>query len=447
MKKTYMVVLCGVLLFALAARVNAAVDANEVIRWTGAGDGSNWMDANNWQEDMRLPDYIIPGWVTGNPLNPGDWTLIGNKGWAVFDQGGEVTLDSTVPDARIQRFYLGGTTPTTVTLGGMLPVIYRTYFGNESTEVGTLNVPTGTGIAGIMATETFFAYDGQATINITGGTFNAVYDTSNVVVRVGHNPGSKGTINLSAGSLIVGAGALSDGSNDGYGEFYLGNKGQGRLIQTGGCVTAKKMFLGAYVGSAGYYEISGNSTVYASAYIAMQDGTSALKIIGSTPTITIGRLDVYENRHNKLQLVLDSGGVSKINIVGPVGSAYRGAALRDLIIEMSALDGITVTPGQTFDIMEAVAYLQTGTDGGRPITITSYIPGIDFTYEVINPTTSSENYILRLTAVAVAAPQCGDRLHPYPEMDFTGPDGNRDCVVDFYDFADFIDSWLERSFP
>jgi len=39
-------------------------------------------------------------------------------------------------------------------------------------------------------------------------------------------------------------------------------------------------------------------------------------------------------------------------------------------------------------------------------------------------------------------PICGDINHPYPPMDF-----NRDCVVDFYDFALFMAHWLDCTSP
>jgi len=37
---------------------------------------------------------------------------------------------------------------------------------------------------------------------------------------------------------------------------------------------------------------------------------------------------------------------------------------------------------------------------------------------------------------------CGDAAHPYPPMDF-----NRDCIVDFADFAMFLEHWLECTHP
>lgn len=39
--------------------------------------------------------------------------------------------------------------------------------------------------------------------------------------------------------------------------------------------------------------------------------------------------------------------------------------------------------------------------------------------------------------------RCGDPWHPYPVGDLTGPDGIRDCRVDFYDFAAMASHWLE----
>jgi len=40
-------------------------------------------------------------------------------------------------------------------------------------------------------------------------------------------------------------------------------------------------------------------------------------------------------------------------------------------------------------------------------------------------------------------PACGDAEHPYPPGDLSGPDGVRDCYVDFFDFAVFAAHWLE----
>ncbi|MBA7476634.1 hypothetical protein ES707_12025 [subsurface metagenome] len=44
-------------------------------------------------------------------------------------------------------------------------------------------------------------------------------------------------------------------------------------------------------------------------------------------------------------------------------------------------------------------------------------------------------------------PYCGDAEHPYPPGDVSGPDGVRDCYVDFFDFAVFAAHWLECTAP
>ncbi len=44
-------------------------------------------------------------------------------------------------------------------------------------------------------------------------------------------------------------------------------------------------------------------------------------------------------------------------------------------------------------------------------------------------------------------PACGDAEHPYPPGDVSGPDGIRDCYIDFYDFAVWAAHWLEYTGP
>ncbi len=432
MKRFNVIFMCSALL--LTAACTYGFDSNEAIHWVGAGDGVSWMDASNWSEDPRLPDYVIPGWVAGNPKNTGSWTYVSNKSFAVFDQGGSVILNNSVPDGRIERFYVGGTNPTTVTLGAKFSLVYRLYGSIAATDVGTLNIPAGTGIIAPEASAQYLCYAGKTTINITGGDYNAPPRSS----YLGYNAGSEGTINISSGTLIAG--------NDTAGELYLGSSGKGQIIQTGGSVIGRKIFFGsATTNSEGYYEISGGS-LFSYGYIAMQNGTSTFKIIGSAASIVTDRFDVgTTDRMHKLQLVLDSGGVSPIYVMGNMsaGDVYDSARLNDLIIEVSAKDGVAVTAGQTFDVIKAVKSITTTTDGGGSVTVKSLIPGINFTYQI---TTDGTYTVLRLTAVA-AAQACGDALHPYPAMDFTGPLGAKDCTVDFYDFADFAESWMERTFP
>ena len=66
-----------------------------------------------------------------------------------------------------------------------------------------------------------------------------------------------------------------------------------------------------------------------------------------------------------------------------------------------------------------------------------------FDYSVV---TVDGNDVLRVTQVDYEPGECGDLLHPYPEYDFTGPEGVKDCIVNFYDFALFSENWLECTF-
>jgi hypothetical protein len=42
---------------------------------------------------------------------------------------------------------------------------------------------------------------------------------------------------------------------------------------------------------------------------------------------------------------------------------------------------------------------------------------------------------------------CGSQAYPYPHGDVSGPDGVRDCYLDFYDFAVWAAHWLEYTGP
>jgi len=68
--------------------------------------------------------------------------------------------------------------------------------------------------------------------------------------------------------------------------------------------------------------------------------------------------------------------------------------------------------------------------------------GGDVTDPNSSSTTVNMNQDKSVTAVFVDDRQCGDECHPYPAGDI-----NKNCIVDFTDFALFCQSWLECTKP
>jgi hypothetical protein len=44
-------------------------------------------------------------------------------------------------------------------------------------------------------------------------------------------------------------------------------------------------------------------------------------------------------------------------------------------------------------------------------------------------------------------PRCGDLDHPYPLGDVSGPNGEKDCVVNIHDLAAMASTWLKCTNP
>jgi hypothetical protein len=438
------------LLFVAGANAYIPSELANNIFWTGAGDGVSWLDINNWYEEPHWSqesrtlnqNYGIPGWWIDNPYDVYyTWNVNSNKGYAVFNGGGTVTINN-LPDGRIERLFVGGATNTTVsfetTMSAATTNCYRLYIGCAG-DIGTLNIPANGAIITPEASLNFIGNGGNGTVNITGGTFQTHSSIVDKTLYVGWGVDSIGTINLSSGQFI--------GGDTKYGWVYLGRRyGTGNFIQTGGTSTVFKIVLAADTTvfgdnkAHGLYEISGG-TLRAEGYLLMSDGgEGVLRIIGSSPVVQLERLVMTAGYGHKLEFVLDSAGVSQIDVFGntSTGSIMQGAELQGEIV-MSALPGVTVNVNDHFDVMKSPAYIHT-----NDIAIKSTIPGIDFVASVIYV---APNKVLRLTAVAATTPKCGDALHPYPVMDFTGSDGNKDCVVNFYDFAMFADTWAEDNNP
>jgi hypothetical protein len=413
---------------------NAVIVSNQNIFWTGAGDGVTWLDpANWWEEDANTPNYAIPGWWWDNPNNPSySWNYDSNKAYAIFNNGGTIILNN-LPDGRIERLFIGGPTNTTVTLATTLPIysVYKLYVGCSG-DIGTLNIPEGTGITDPEASSHCFGWCGIATINITGGTWRAI----NKGTYLGSGPGAVGTVNLSSGEFIC-------GDNLG-GTLYIGlHYGTGSIIQTGGNCTGWKIFLPGdtkIVGeekARGLYEISAG-TLRAEEYLLMDDdGEGTLRIIGTEPIVQLQRIDMKQGYGHKLEFVLSSTGVSQIDVFGnkTLGDTDQGADVHGEIV-MKAQTGVTVNINDTFDVIKSAAFIN-----NSGMTVTSEIDGIEFVPSIVQVADAN---VLRLTAIE-AAPRCGDLAHPYPSMDFSGIDGNKDCIVNVYDMAEFATGWMERS--
>jgi len=151
-KKLYFLVLV-VLVAALAG--SASGDTN----WTGAGDGSSWSDANNW-------DNGVPYWIsTPPPWGTGEGAYI-DDGAVILDVNGSAGYGSGI--------YVGnGATASLTSNGASLTNISGSIgIGNGAASDGTLNWNGGLCNIDQSYGNLLFGFQGSgtATVNLTGGT-------------------------------------------------------------------------------------------------------------------------------------------------------------------------------------------------------------------------------------------------------------------------------------
>ncbi|RKX40657.1 MAG: hypothetical protein DRP64_12345, partial [Verrucomicrobia bacterium] len=396
--------------------MSASVFANSnYVHWTaGTGD---WMVPGNWTNEDPAPDWNIPGWVIGNPWNTGgsmdlDW----NYGRAVIESGTARITPSSAPDGIVAKLYLGGTNGANVEISSNVQFkdIYlgdtddsaavtqtsgdvvlsgdsTTHIGRSGT--GTYNLSGGTLTHNSTTgadTHTFIGvYNGaDGTFNQTGGTFTKNGTIQQNIV-VGYAAGSKGTVNLSDGQFLhevgdemnlghllgsqgylnisgsstvlkIGPGTdmpAADEPINGWGILHVGRYGYGKIVQTDGSVTANYIKIGNYTSGLGDYIISGGS-LDLPAYLYIPEAGSFTVSGSGADHIVMNR---FVPNYQWIGIELDAGGSTLIEVDGLAGDRYNGARA-NARWSVNTLPGFAGQVGDKYDILWSAT----------PITDTTY---------------------------------------------------------------------------
>ena len=387
-------------MFALLAVSANGFGATDSVHWTG-GTG-DWMDSGNWTDEAPAPDWIIPGWVVGNPANTNNSTdLEWNKGWAHVNSGTARITPSSAPDGLIPMLYLGGAGGAQIEISAdaRFGRIYLAEAGQSATITQTAgNVDIGGSLSHIgrfgdavynlqggtltnsTTTHTFIGVDsgGTGTFNQTGGLFAKIGSGYNIYV--GHYAGATGIVNLSGGQFVQGAGSFRLGSNDGAegylnisgsanldvtasGAFFLvGDNGYGEVNQTGGSVEAVNLKIAAASGSdtngAGRYTISGG-TLDIQRYLNLENAGKATFTVEGSGAEHIRMPRLYEAPGTTIRFLLDGSGTTLVEVMGVNPEPLRNAVLNGTV-EMGTTAGFDASPGDVFNVLWSGGDLTTG---------------------------------------------------------------------------------------
>jgi len=399
-----------VLLLAVSATVFG--DLNDVFWAGGTGD---WLASGNWTDDP-LSNWNIPGWVVGNPANTGGSTALDwNHGQAIVGSGTVRITSSSAPDGNVAELYLGGTNGANIEISGdaQFKDIYLAdtgesatvtqtagnvvLSGNDYTHIGRYgtggyNLSGGTLTHNSTSgadTHTFIGvYKGaEGTFNQTGGTFTKNGTVQQNII-VGYADGAKGIVNLSGGqflhevgdemrlgdklgsqgylniggsaSLRVGDGNIPpapDQPANGWGILTVGLDGYGKMIQTGGSVTANYLKLGYHTTGLGDYIISGGS-LDLPAYLYITEAGSFTVSGSGADHIVMNR---FVPNYQWIGIELDANGSTLIEVNGLAGDRYNGAKA-NARWEVNTLPSFDGQVGDKYDVMWSAT----------PITDTTY---------------------------------------------------------------------------
>lgn len=261
----------------------------------------------------------ITGTGARNFSDPTIWpTVPGPSNQAIIDFG-DGTTDYVFVDAAtsVGRINIGNANS-----GGLEirsgATLTTTATGGSQSNIG----PTGSGHLSILS---------GATLNQDG------------LLYLGLNAAGTGMVTLSDNGTHTLGGALAIRDGTGVydmlggtltvgGFFQVARNGNGTFTQSGGTLqanhslaTQQGMFIAGGVGAVGLYEIRGGSLAVADTNLGVINGTTNVtggafgifRIVGSAPTVTIG--SNYDQRLDaRFEVVIDSGGVSPMNIGGNV---------------------------------------------------------------------------------------------------------------------------------
>lgn len=156
---------------------------------------------------------------------------------------------------------------------------------------------------------------------------------------MGFNSGASGAMNIS------GTAAFSAPSRN----LTVGYNGHGEIDQTGGSISAERIFLGQAASGDGTYTISGGS-VDVNSYIYLNYGDSSMTVEGSGADHI--RTKRFILAGNTMNIDLDADGATLIEVNGTAADAARDARVNGTW-NIGTLAGFDGTEGDTYDILWA----------------------------------------------------------------------------------------------
>jgi hypothetical protein len=213
--------------------------------------------------------------TNGAVLTTGDLEL-GYFGTGVLSQGGGAMTFGG--DA-----YLGDFAPGNgiLNLGGGTFAINGhngLYLGYDPGSRGTINTSGGT--MTVSAGAVLVGYGGRGNLSVNGGTIHIAGGTNgfDMGLNVGMLAGSSGTVSLTAGSLLIDQSEI------------VGDSGLGTVNQFGGSHSAALLYLGYRTGSSGTFTLSGGTLSVDGTTEVGQHGSGAFNQSGGTHTASYLRL-------------------------------------------------------------------------------------------------------------------------------------------------------------
>lgn len=239
----------------------------EQVRWVAGDTGGDWNVATNWF-----------GNVSGNKVPAAGDNIIM---YELDPDRAYSTVSSDFTVGRVDIAYGAGTTgQIDVAAGGSLNTTGLLLVGNQGK--GTVNInggtytssSTGAWIGYVGGEGTFNLNAGTATFNLgwAGGVGGNAYinvNGGNLIsgaggaATLGHNPGTYGELNISAGDAQINT-------------LYLGYQGPGALIMTGGTMSVVNMQTAIYGGAT--IDISGTANLNVTSFSLLPQGLQPIAI-------------------------------------------------------------------------------------------------------------------------------------------------------------------------
>lgn len=417
----------------------ACADVNDVFWNVSSG---TWKTQSNWTENTTDgAAWAIPGWVVGNPYNTGGSTDPNwNMGLAWIQSGtAQITSSSSGPDGRIYRLYVGGSGGATLQVSGDFKA-YDTWISRYSGQSGTITQTAGNAL---IISHAYWADNGLGVYNLSGGSLLMDCGT----VYFGNNSGALLTFNQTGGNfwadgtLIAGSarGAIgtiniSAGTFEHTGTLVLGDSGVGTLNLTGGTAQLKNVYIGrtGTVSRNSVCKITGG--IFQAGGAVLPGNGAIFQVSGSgASNISMSQLG-NPSSQARISIELGASGCTPIMVTGKETDTYCGVRLFNSQLLVNTLSDYTGTVGSYYDIIWSASFMDFGEAGLELVNSSSHY----FTYKILKGADCGYDggYVLRLIE---STPVCGDAVHSYQKCDL-----NKDCTVDWADFAILAENWMFR---